>query len=93
MAKGLLYKLAEDYCWEMITNGNPEWPTKTFDLVSICKTVKISTLCDELREKLPLPPIVAILASAPSKFVPTLSFIIAEIEKFTASHNDPKKNA
>ncbi|GAA5815664.1 hypothetical protein MFLAVUS_009177 [Mucor flavus] len=66
--KRFLYRLAEDYCWEIITNGNPEWPTKTFDLVSICKTAEMSTLCDELREKLPLPPTVAILASTPSKF-------------------------
>ncbi|GAA5805714.1 hypothetical protein HPULCUR_011238 [Helicostylum pulchrum] len=91
MAKGLLYKLAEDYCWEIITNGNPEWPIKQFDLVSICKTAEVSTLCDELREKLPLPPTIGILASAPSKFVPTLSFIIAKIEKLAASCNDPKK--
>lgn len=91
MAKELLYKLAEDYCWEIITNGNPEWPIKQFDLVSICKTAEVSTLCDELREKLPLPPTIGILASAPSKFVPTLSFIIAEIEKLAASCNDPKK--
>ncbi|GAA5801992.1 hypothetical protein HPULCUR_007452 [Helicostylum pulchrum] len=46
MAKGLLYKLAEDYCWEIITNGNPEWPIKQFDPVSICKTAEVSTLCD-----------------------------------------------
>ncbi|GAA5797947.1 hypothetical protein HPULCUR_003345 [Helicostylum pulchrum] len=91
MAKELLYKLAEDYCWEIITNGNPEWPIKQFVLVSICKTAEVSTLCDELREKLPLPPTIGVLASAPSKFVSTFSFIIAEIEKLAASCNDPKK--
>ncbi|GAA5806839.1 hypothetical protein MFLAVUS_000187 [Mucor flavus] len=85
MAKGLLYKLAEDYCWEIITNGNPEWPTKTFDIVSICKTAEVTTLFDELREKLPLPPTVAILASAPSKFFGYLSLeeVIDGENKFT----------
>ncbi|GAA5794728.1 hypothetical protein HPULCUR_000074 [Helicostylum pulchrum] len=68
---------------ENITNGNPKWPIKQFDLVSICKTAEVSTLCDELREKLPLPPTIGILASAPSKFGNVNAFYsIFDFQKF-----------
>ncbi|RCH93528.1 hypothetical protein CU097_009585 [Rhizopus azygosporus] len=86
--KGLLYKLADDFCWELLTNGEPKWPIKYFDLVTIQHIEQILPIYDGLQARLPTPPTVKNLAAFPTKFVPALAAIISELEQLCVEHED-----
>ncbi|CEI86448.1 hypothetical protein RMCBS344292_00888 [Rhizopus microsporus] len=86
--KGLLYKLADDFCWELLTNGEPKWPIKYFDLVTIQHIEQILPIYDGLQARLPIPPTVKNLTAFPTKFVPALAAIISELEQLCVEHED-----
>ncbi|RCH84655.1 hypothetical protein CU097_005445 [Rhizopus azygosporus] len=86
--KGLLYKLADDFCWELLIIEESKWPTKYFDLVTIQHIAQILPICNGLQARLPILSTVKNLAASPTKFVPALATIISDLEKLCDEHED-----
>ncbi|CEG75627.1 hypothetical protein RMATCC62417_10637 [Rhizopus microsporus] len=86
--RGLLYKLAVDFCWEILINGEPKWPIQYFDLISIQNIAQMLLICNGLQARLFIPPTVQNLAASLAKFVPALAVMISELQKLCNDHKD-----
>ncbi|KAG1173002.1 hypothetical protein G6F70_006985 [Rhizopus microsporus] len=86
--KGLLYKLADDFCWQILINGESKWPIQYFDHASSQNIAQILPICNGLQVRLSTPPTAKNLAASPTKFVPALAVIISELEKLCNEHKD-----
>ncbi|CEG75596.1 hypothetical protein RMATCC62417_10611 [Rhizopus microsporus] len=88
--KGILYELADDFCWQILINGEPKWPIQYFDLVSIQNIAQILPICNVLQVRLSIPSTVKNLTASLAKFVPALAVMISELEKLCNEHKDDK---
>lgn len=92
MSKGLLCRLADEFCYEILIDGQPKWLIKHFDLVSIYNANQVYSLCNQIKRTLPMPSTVDNLSAKLTKFMSSLAFIIAEIENTVQTAQNKKKS-
>jgi len=78
-------KVAKEFCYQMVCQGNPVWP-KSIQL-SEGEQSRIKEVCMPLSTHIDVQVTLKSLSASPGKFVRSLAYILSEYEREHLAHN------